>query len=184
MKWMISVALSAGLATAGAVVSTTAAHAAGRAAADGVIAAVSGGGWYLLQNAFETQFAFTAVLHQDEHASGAFHHRTEDANGTIDFQGEVTCLAVDTALGRAWIGGVITVNDSTNPAFNTPIHQVGHDIWFRVLDNGQGHADPDRTTFVGFEGAIPSSAEYCRQQIWPAGDARTWPVTEGNLDVR
>ena len=184
MKWMMSVALSVGLAMAGAGLRTTTAEAAAAGASNGVIAAATGGGWYLLQAAFETQFAFSAVLHQDGHASGAFHHRTEDANGTIDFQAEVTCMAVDTALGRAWIGGVITSNASTNPAFNTPIHQVGHDIWFRVLDNGQGHDDADRTTFVGFEGVIPSSAAYCAMKIWPDGNARTWPVTQGNLNVR
>jgi hypothetical protein len=78
---------------------------------------------------------------------------------------------------------VIVSNDSTDPAFTTPIHQPGHDIWFRVLDNGEGHDPADRTTFVGFEGVIPSSESYCQQRIWPEGDARTWPVTEGNLSI-
>src|SRR5262245_51012825 len=119
MKRMMSMTLVVGLTAAAAIRLTPAAAAAG----NGVTAAASGGGWYLLQGAFETQFAFSAVQHQDGHASGAFHHRTEDANGTIDFDGAVTCMAVDTALGRAWIGGVITANRSTNAAFNTTVHQ-------------------------------------------------------------
>jgi hypothetical protein len=95
----------------------------------------------------------------------------------------VTCLAVDAELGRAWVGGVITQNRSTNPAFTGSIHQVGHDIWFRVLDNGQGQDPADRTSFVGFEGIIPTSEAYCEMRIWPDGNARTWPVTQGNIQV-
>jgi hypothetical protein len=147
--------------------------------------AATGGGWYFLQNAFEVQIAFAAVAHQDGGASGQFHHRTTDETGTIDFHGEVTCLSVDSAEHRAWIGGVITENNSTSPTFNQAIHQPGHDIWFRVLDNGQGlGADPDRTTFVGFEGVIPDSATYCATRPWPADNARTWPLTQGNIQVR
>jgi hypothetical protein len=145
--------------------------------------AITGGGHYLLQAAFDTQFSLSAIAHADGGASGRFHHKTEDSLGTIDFTGRVTCLAIDQANGRAWIGGVITENRSTHPAFTTTIHETGHDIWFRVLDSGAGHGAVDRTSFVGFEGAIPSSASYCEQRIWPDGDARTWPVTSGNITV-
>jgi hypothetical protein len=88
---------------------------------------------------------------------------------------------------RAWIGGVITENLSEHPSFQTARHQPGHDIWFRVLDTGEGaDAPPDRTTFTGFEGdlEIPTSAAYCAMQPWAEGDARTWPVTGGNIQVR
>lgn len=150
---------------------------------DGVTNQVTGGGYYSLLNAFDAQFAFSAIQHGDGRASGRFHHRVELPTGTVDFRAEVTCLAVDSVLRHAWIGGVIVSNDSTDPAFTTPIHQPGHDIWFRVLDNGQGPDPADRTTFVGFEGDIPSSASYCEQRIWPGGDARTWTVTEGNISI-
>jgi hypothetical protein len=146
-------------------------------------AAITGGGHYLLQGAFDTQFSVSAITHADDGASGAFHHKTEDSSGTIDFSGRVTCLAIDAANQRAWIGGVITENRSTHPAFTTTIHEAGHDIWFRVLDSGAGPGGVDRTSFIGFEGAIPSSASYCEQRIWPDGDARTWPVTSGNITV-
>ena len=153
-------------------------------ASDGATA-ITGGGWYLLQDAFETQFAFVAVQHGDGRASGSFHHRTEDSSGTIAFKAQVTCVAIDAANGRAWIAGVITRNESTSPAFNAEIHQPGHDIWFRVLDVEEGEEATDRTTFVGFESpAIPTSASYCEQRIWPDGNARTWPVTNGNVSVR
>lgn len=150
--------------------------------------AVSGGGHYLLQGVLDTQFAFSAVAHRDGTASGTFHHRTEDSTGTIDFTARVTCVAIDAANRRAWIGGVITENRSTSPGFTTVIHGVGHDIWFRVLDGGEGAGATDRTTFVGFESAaIPTSASYCEQRIWPQDaqnpNLRTWPVTGGNISV-
>jgi hypothetical protein len=94
---------------------------------------------------------------------------------------------VDAVNRRAWIGGVITKNLSEHPSFQAPRNEPGRDIWFRVLDSGEGAgADPDRTTFVGFEGdaGIITSAEYCAVQPWPDGNARTWPVTAGNIQVR
>ena len=148
------------------------------------IASTTGGGHYFLQGAFDVQFAFVAIQHGDGGFSGVFHHSTEDETGKIDFDARVTCLAVDKELGRAWIGGVIVANRSTSPNFQAEIHQPGHDIWFRVLDGGEGKDNQEsRTTFVGFEGIIPSSAAYCATRPWPAGNARTWPVTEGTVTV-
>jgi hypothetical protein len=95
-------------------------------------------------------------------------------------------VAVDAGEGRAWIGGVVTQNNSTHPNFTTEIHDVGRDIWFRVLDSGEGSSEaPDRATFVGFEGGggIITSQEYCEAQIWPAGNARTVGQASGNIQV-
>lgn len=143
----------------------------------------SGGGHYLVGGSLDVQFAFSAVRFGDGRVAGSFHDRTNDGLGLVDFDADVTCLAVDTDLGRAWIGGVITANRSTSPDFTGAVYQPGHDIWFRVLDSG--HEDQqDRRTFVGFEGAIPSSAVYCATRPWPPDNARTWPVTRGNITVR
>jgi hypothetical protein len=104
----------------------------------------------------------------------------------IDFEGDVTCVTFDPANHRAWIGGVITANRSTHPSYTTARTQVGHDIWFRVVDYGEGSGAPaDRASFVGFEGdlEIPTSAAYCALQPWSPDDARTWAVTEGNIQV-
>jgi hypothetical protein len=152
----------------------------------GPTAAANGGGHYLLQNAFDTQFAFSAT-ENDGGVHGQLHVQLTAGGAAIGFRGRVTCVSVDPINRRAWIGGVITENLSEDPAFQTARHQPGHDIWFRVLDSGEGaDAPPDRTSFTGFEGdlMIPTSAEYCRQQPWADGNARTWPVTEGNIQVR
>lgn len=143
-------------------------------------AAATGGGHYLIADSLEVQFGFAAIQHADGGFTGVFHHTTDDGLGSVDFDARVTCLAVDEELGRAWIGGVIVANRSTSPDFQFEIHQPGHDIWFRVLDGGQ----ESRTTFVGFEGAIPSSAAYCESRPWPADNARTWPVTKGTVTVQ
>ena len=149
-----------------------------------VIDSASGGGHYLVAGSLDVQFAFSAVQHGDGQVSGSFHDSTNDGLGIVDFDADVTCLAVDRDLGRAWIGGVITANRSTSPDYTDELHQPGHDIWFRVLDSGQG-GDQDRRTFDGFEGgAFPSSAAYCAARPWPADNARTWPVTQGNITVQ
>jgi hypothetical protein len=103
----------------------------------------------------------------------------------VDVHGRVTCVAVDSENHRAWVGGVVTENRS-DPDLQEAIHQPGRDVWFRVVDYGSGNdAQPDRTSFLGFEGAagLITSAEYCAARIWPEEDARTHPVTSGNIRV-
>lgn len=149
-----------------------------------VSGAATGGGHYDIAGLI-VQFSFSAVQYADGSASGAFHHQTSFDGLTAELYGRVTCLAVDPDNHRAWIGGVITKNSSTDPDLGAAIHQPGRDIWFRVVDYGSGGGAPsDRTTFTGFEGSggIITSAEYCAARIWPDGDARTWPVT-GNVTV-
>lgn len=156
-------------------------------AGDGVTARASGGGHYdFVPTGGPAQFAFSAVAHDDGRASGEFHHTAMLNDLSIDFHGEVTCLSFDTANGRAWIGGVITENRSESPDYQQAINQPGQDIWFRVLDAGEGNnREPGRTTFVGFKGSggIDTSAQYCAARIWPDGNARTWQVT-GNVQVQ
>ena len=150
-----------------------------------VVASAAGGGGYLIGD-LQVSFSFNAVGHADGSATGRFFHSVELGGQLIEFEGRVTCVTVDAENHRAWIGGVVTANNSEHPDFLTDIHEVGDDIWFRVLDNGEGADAPvDRSTFVGFEGAadIITSAEYCAEQPWPADDARTNPLNFGNLKV-
>ena len=131
---------------------------------------------------------FSAVQHANGKVSGRFRQVREVGGLLVDFHGEVTCVAVDAATGRAWVGGVVTQNNSTHPAFLTSIHEVGDDVWFRVVDYGEGANAPqaDRSTVYGFAGAagIVASAEYCATKPWPANDERTFPLTAGNIQVR
>jgi hypothetical protein len=146
----------------------------------------SGSGTYQLLGTTPTAFAYGAMALPNGGAAGDLHVSTVFQGFAIEFDGDVTCVTVDPANHRAWIGGVITANLSTHPSFTTPRTQVGHDIWFRVVDYGEGSgALDDRATFVGFEGDldIPDSATYCALQPWAPDDARTWAVTEGNIQV-
>lgn len=147
----------------------------------------TGGGHYLLQGIVEVKFAFSAIRHADGRTAGQFHQKFVNGGFLVDFSGEVTCMAVDPVMHRAWIGGVITKNESTDPSVSGGIFEPGHDVWFRVVDYGEGSnaLQADRTTFLGFENnpTIKSSAQYCAERPWPAGDARTWPVVEGNIQV-
>jgi len=168
-------------------------HATGAATAK-----ATGGGQYeleLLEEVFPGKFSFSALQFADGRAKGQFRYELDLLDGIPDvidggvaaFHGRVTCLSVDLENGRAWVGGVVTKNASTQPFYrDDATTQVGKDIWFRVLDNGQGgQAEADRTTFVGFEGGagIITSQEYCDEQPWPEDNARTHPVTQGNVQV-
>jgi hypothetical protein len=163
----------------------------GRATAgvSGVQASASGGGHYLLQGLYDTKFSFSANENGNGDANGELRVSVDfgGADGTASFTGVVTCMASDPVNRRAWIGGVITQNNSTSPDYQVDITQPGRDIWFRVLDSGEGTAAAaDRTSFVGFTGSagIQTSAEYCAARIWAAENARTHAVTNGNIQVR
>lgn len=130
---------------------------------------------------------FFSGLQLGNNAVGSFYHAVDLGEGErVEFFSKVTCLAFDAANGRAWFGGVILKNNSTaGSGFVGTIHQPGKDIWFRILDTGPS-ADPDRSTFVGFEGSagIQTSAEYCQVKTWPDLNARTNPVTQGEIAVK
>ncbi|HUF66105.1 MAG TPA: hypothetical protein VMM17_09015 [Gemmatimonadaceae bacterium] len=152
-----------------------------------VVASASGGGKAQLPAGFSLlSFAFTANLRGTGDATGHFRQVYESALGTVDFQGTVTCVSFDADNNRAWIGGVITKNNSTHPNVQGAIHQPGRDVWFRVVDNGEGDSPDDRTTVFGFEGGgnIFTSEQYCAAQLWTAGDVNTWAAIDGNIQVR
>jgi hypothetical protein len=149
-------------------------------------ASTTGSGTFLV-GTMPGNFSFEALVDEAGAATGSFHYDLIFQGQVVDFDGAVTCVTFDAAAHRAWIGGVVTANRSVHPTYTTPRTQVGEDIWFRVVDYGEGGGYPDdRTTFVGFSGDrdIPTSAEYCAQQPWLDGDVSTWPVVEGNLQVR
>lgn len=152
----------------------------------GLVATATGGGEF--DAGVPVDFAFSAVQRNEAgDASGELRFSTELGGLDIEFRGRVTCMTSDLANGRAWIGGIVTENNSEHPFFTQEIHEPGSDIWFRVVDYGEG-ADAvrvDRTTFVGFEGGggIETTPEYCEIQPWPDADARTGPLNHGNIQV-
>jgi hypothetical protein len=149
-----------------------------RLESQGVEEKVTGGGEFVHPTFGTVMFAFTAVRHADGSVSGTFQQH-QPAFG-FTYKGEVTCFAVDEVNHRAWIGGVLTHSNDPDP-----VTEVGDDVWFRVLDT-EGSADPDRSTFFGFEQPPPgivTSEEYCQLRIWPDDNARTWPVESGNIVI-
>ena len=144
------------------------------ARAGGASAIVTGGGSFLFAGTIPMQFGFGAVQRGDGSAVGSFHHAYTDDVASYQFFGTLTCLAFDETTGRAWIGGVLTNVITEDPDVGLA---AGDDAWFRVLDSPDG----DRSTAMGFVGAIPSSEAYCEDQPWPDDNARTHPVTSGQI---
>jgi len=148
---------------------------------DATLGSAKGSGQYDILGLIVT-FSLDAEVKKNGKGEGEFSVYADEGGGLIvDFDGKVTCLSFDPVNHRAWIGGKVKANRSTDPDLLTKIHRPGHDIWFRVLDDPAG----DRSTFVGFEGSAGfiTSAEYCAGQPWPAENLRTWPVVQGSLTV-
>jgi hypothetical protein len=160
----------AGLVLAGTLVAAPSAGAAG------TLAIANGGGSFLYAGTVPMQFGFSAIALSNGTAYGSFHHFYVNDGFTYDFWGTVTCLTFDAANHRAWVGGVLTKVTSTDPDVGLA---AGDDAWFRVLDSPDG----DRSTAMGFVGIFPSSAAYCAEQPWPDGNARTHPVTHGQISI-
>jgi hypothetical protein len=151
-------------------------------------ASARGHGVYELAGISGVHFSFKVAQNEDGAASGHFRQVTSFTTGTVDIEGKVTCLAVDPVFGRAWIGGVVKRNASTDPSYALdPTTQPGQDVWCRVvdLDPATGTAE-DRSTFLGFAGSAGflTSAAYCAGRPWPADNARTHLVTKGRIEVR
>jgi hypothetical protein len=144
----------------------------------GILEQVSGGGQFVHPDFGTVTLSFEALRHADGRVTGQFQQH-QPAFG-FTYKGDVTCFAVDPVNHRAWIGGVLTQSNDPDP-----ITEVGDDAWFRVLDLGASNGDPDRSTFLGFEGSagIITSEEYCQVKLWADGNARTWPVEQGNITI-
>ena len=136
---------------------------------------VTGAGQFQLADGTIIPFIYAAVKDEHGHVTGQF---VQDQPGVV-YIGRVTCLTVDSVNHRAWVGGVILYTNDP-----TPDASKGDDIWFRVVDYGHGNP-PDRSTVFGFKGAagFDTSAAYCAGMPWADGDARTWPVIHGNIQV-
>lgn len=144
-------------------------------AAGGVQGSTAGGGKAQLPPGFTLLgFSFNAKAFAGGTASGQFRYRYTSASGTVDSHGTVTCVTFDAANARAWVGGVVTQNNSTNPGALQERHQVGRDVWFRVVDYGDGQLPDDRTTVLGFEGDAGSSRRLSTARGSPG--VRTMPI--------
>jgi len=140
---------------------------------------VSGGGQFVHPTLGTVTFAFVATRHGDGRVTGRLHQNQHDLD--FEYKGDVTCFAVDEENHRAWIGGVLTQSNDPDP-----VTEIGDEVWFRVLDLGQGGPEPDRSTFLGFDQGVPpfdTSENYCAARPWPDDNARTWPVVHGNIMI-
>jgi hypothetical protein len=122
-------------------------------------------------------FSYSAIGRADGSASGEYQYNFRALDFSI--HGTVTCVSV---LGnQGWVGGVIDGITSADPADQA---LVGTEVWWRVVDNGQGSNDAaDRTTSLLF--ALPTSpttsASWCNDRA-PRGLLRD--IVHGNIQVQ
>ena len=150
------------------------------AAASAILATVTGSGHVMRNLTGEdelTTFSYNATQRADGTAHGEYEYHFRAADFFI--HGTVTCASV--AGNAGWVGGVIDKIVSGDPADQS---LVGTEIWWRVVDNGEGsNAAADLTTSLLF--AIPglpiTAASWCLNQ-----DVRgvLRDVLHGNILVR
>jgi hypothetical protein len=134
------------------------------------------------------KFAFVAMKLGNGKSVGTFYQSRMRATGLVEFAGVVTCVTIDPNFpGRARIGGIVTKNNSTDPAFLTENHEVGDDVWFRVEDNGPANTQQKSTTYGFKPTLVNTSAEYCAlpfdgPTVW--NPATIFPLAKGFIDVK
>ena len=139
--------------------------------------------------AADADFQFVAKRQADGTVTGHFRQTRLRGALLVSFEGRVTCVTTDPAFpGRARIGGIITANNSTDPAFLTSNHEVGDDAWFRVEDGGDGGSAVDVSTTIGFRPTlVNTSPEYCALPFtglpwW--NPASIFPLKHGTISVK
>lgn len=137
----------------------------------------------------DADFQFVAHRKADGKVTGHWRQSRMRGEFVVDFAGVVTCVTTDPAFpGRARIGGVVTENNSTDPAFLTDNHEVGDDAWFRVQDGQDVAGAVDASTTIGFKPTlVNTSAEYCALPFTglPAWNpASIFPLRDGTIGVK
>lgn len=157
---------------------------------NGVVIQAMGAGTVDLSaaGAADADFQFVALRNADGTVLGQFSQTRLRGTLLVDFSGVVICLTTDPAFpGRARIGGVVTENNSTDPAFLTDNHVVGAHVWFRVQDGGDGGNAVDASTTYGFKPVlVNTSPEYCALPFdglpwW--NPASIFPLKNGTIRV-
>lgn len=148
----------------------------------GVVDLSSGGGT-------DADFEFVAHRRADGTVTGHWRQSRLRGDFLVEFEGIVTCVTTDPAFpGRARIGGVVTENNSTDPAFLTINHEVGDDAWFRVQDGEDASGAVDASTTIGFKPTlVDTSEQYCALPFTglPAWNpASIFPLRHGTIGVK
>jgi hypothetical protein len=148
----------------------------------GVVDLSSGGGT-------DADFEFVAHRRADGTVTGHWRQSRMRGDFLVEFAGIVTCVTTDPAFpGRARIGGVVTENNSTDPAFLTINHEIGDDAWFRVQDGEDASGAVDASTTIGFKPTlVDTSEQYCALPFTglPAWNpASIFPLRRGTIGVK
>jgi hypothetical protein len=165
---------------------------------NGVVLRVSGAGTvnFTAGGSSLAPFQFIAWKQADGTVGGHFRQSRFGPLGTVDFEGEVTCVSADPNFpGRARIGGIVTANNSTDSRFLTANHEVGDEVWFRVESGAAGADGGDKSSTYGFSPTlVTTSAAYCALSFDPTvtigsppvlvwNPAALFPLAQGNITI-
>lgn len=106
---------------------------------------------------------FNANAYKDESVDGTFSYSASAEAGTIDIEAEIICVSLDNEAGRAWIGGRITRNDSTDPRF---AGEPGNEAWMRAADRNADKKQPLVSGPLTAGDKIENASDYCNEKPW------------------
>lgn len=142
------------------------------------MAALSFGRGLAANDEITVTFRFSVTEYASGKIEGWFEHSADLAAGTIDIRAEVTCAVLDSSAQRAWVGGKVVRNGSTNPLY---AGAPGADIWFSaaapVAEIGNGAI----TMPVLRDKELGSASEFCSRKPWDSDGMLT--VRQGALGV-
>ncbi len=123
-------------------------------------------------------FKFNVTVYEDASVDGTFSYSANSAAGTLDIEADVVCATLDNDAGRAWVGGKVTRNGSTDPQFSG---QPGTEIWMRALDRNAQQMQPLVSGPLMAAGTIKNASDYCSKKPW--SDEALYAVEPGALAI-
>lgn len=142
------------------------------------IEALSFGRGIAANDVMKFNFRFSVTVLETGAIEGWFEHSADLAAGTVDIEADVTCAVLDSPRQRAWIGGKVKRNGSTNPLYASA---VGADVWFHAV-GPVAETDPGAVGLpVMHDKKIASAAEFCKRKPWDKAALLT--VQDGALGI-
>ena len=123
-------------------------------------------------------FMLNVELFEDESVGGTFSYSANTGAGTLDIEAEATCASLDHDAARAWVGGKITRNGSTDPRFSG---EPGTEVWMRALDRNAEKMQPKISGPLLAGGEFNSAEDFCSKRPW--SDDEFYVVDPGALAI-
>ena len=123
-------------------------------------------------------FMVNVSVFENDSVEGSFSYSATSTSGSLDIEAQVQCTALDHDAGKAWVGGKLTRNGSTDPRYTA---EIGSDVWIHLLDRNLDSLPPMVSAPTMRSATVRSAADFCKRRPW--SDEELYIVEAGALAI-